>query len=104
MQFFLIGKQSFNLPASSKHGAPPELTGKLNHIDNKNCSSKRKRQTSSREMNGNCCFDIPARVVLYFLSWSGFLVSFMMRNDVSLIILIQRMHMFIGIFSITKIL
>jgi MFS family permease len=27
---------------------------------------------------------IPARVVLYFLSWSGFLVSFMMRNDINL--------------------
>lgn len=26
---------------------------------------------------------IPARVVLYFLSWSGFLVSFMMRNDIN---------------------
>lgn len=25
----------------------------------------------------------PARVVLYFLSWSGFLVSFMMRNDIN---------------------
>ncbi|KRG03889.1 vesicular glutamate transporter 1 [Drosophila mojavensis] len=26
---------------------------------------------------------IPARIVLYFLSWSGFLVSFMMRNDMN---------------------
>ncbi|XP_017065631.1 vesicular glutamate transporter 3 [Drosophila eugracilis] len=26
---------------------------------------------------------IPARLVLYFLSWSGFLVSFMMRNDMN---------------------
>lgn len=26
---------------------------------------------------------IPARLVLYFLSWSGFLVSFMMRNDIN---------------------
>lgn len=26
---------------------------------------------------------VPARVVLYFLSWSGFLVSFMMRNDMN---------------------
>jgi hypothetical protein len=34
------------------------------------------------KMNPNS-FDIPARLVLYFLSWSGFLVSFMMRNDVS---------------------
>lgn len=27
---------------------------------------------------------MPARVVLYFLSWSGFLVSFMMRNDINI--------------------
>lgn len=26
---------------------------------------------------------IPARLVLYFLSWSGFLVSFVMRNDIN---------------------
>ncbi|XP_037814009.1 sialin isoform X1 [Lucilia sericata] len=26
---------------------------------------------------------VPARLVLYFLSWSGFLVSFMMRNDMN---------------------
>ncbi|XP_023166707.1 uncharacterized transporter slc-17.2 isoform X2 [Drosophila hydei] len=26
---------------------------------------------------------ISARLVLYFLSWSGFLVSFMMRNDMN---------------------
>lgn len=29
------------------------------------------------------CRDVPARFVLYFLSWSGFLVSFMMRNDIN---------------------
>lgn len=29
---------------------------------------------------------IPARLVLYFLSWSGFLVSFMMRNDINITI------------------
>lgn len=29
---------------------------------------------------------VPARVVLYFLSWSGFLVSFVMRNDINLAI------------------
>ncbi|XP_059613041.1 vesicular glutamate transporter 2 [Phlebotomus argentipes] len=29
---------------------------------------------------------IPARVVLYFLSWSGFLVSFVMRNDINIAI------------------
>lgn len=27
---------------------------------------------------------VPARLVLYFLSWSGFLVSFMMRNDINI--------------------
>lgn len=26
---------------------------------------------------------VPSRMVLYFLSWSGFLVSFMMRNDIN---------------------
>lgn len=30
------------------------------------------------------CREIPARLVLYFLSWSGFLVSFMMRNDINI--------------------
>ncbi|XP_019877715.2 sialin [Aethina tumida] len=29
---------------------------------------------------------VPARLVLYLLSWSGFLVSFMMRNDINLAI------------------
>lgn len=29
---------------------------------------------------------MPARLVLYFLSWSGFLVSFMMRNDINIAI------------------
>ncbi|XP_052869216.1 vesicular glutamate transporter 3 isoform X1 [Anopheles cruzii] len=29
------------------------------------------------------CDRIPARLVLYFLSWSGFLVSFVMRNDIN---------------------
>lgn len=29
---------------------------------------------------------IPARLVLYFLSWSGFLVSFMLRTDINLAI------------------
>lgn len=83
MQFLSIEEPPFDLP--TKHGAPPELTGKYNHKTKRNCSSKREQQISSgREMNGSCCFDVPARVVLYFLSWSGFLVSFMMRNDVSI--------------------
>lgn len=29
---------------------------------------------------------VPARFVLYLLSWSGFLVSFMMRTDINLAI------------------
>lgn len=29
---------------------------------------------------------VPARLVLYMLSWSGFLVSFMMRTDINLAI------------------
>ncbi|KAK9872866.1 hypothetical protein WA026_019653 [Henosepilachna vigintioctopunctata] len=29
---------------------------------------------------------VPARLVLYMLSWSGFLVSFMMRTDINLTI------------------
>lgn len=29
---------------------------------------------------------IPARLVLYFLSWSGFMASFMMRNDINIAI------------------
>lgn len=32
---------------------------------------------------------IPARVVLYFLSWSGFLVSFMMRNDINFALVVM---------------
>lgn len=33
---------------------------------------------------GSLADKIPARLVLYFLSWSGFLVSFVMRNDINL--------------------
>ncbi|XP_044315176.1 vesicular glutamate transporter 1 isoform X6 [Drosophila rhopaloa] len=39
----------------------------------------RSRVSPSRRLNDK----IPARLVLYFLSWSGFLVSFMMRNDMN---------------------
>jgi hypothetical protein len=35
------------------------------------------------------CRDVPARFVLYFLSWSGFLVSFMMRNDINFAIVVM---------------
>ncbi|XP_017483253.1 PREDICTED: uncharacterized protein LOC108372112 isoform X2 [Rhagoletis zephyria] len=44
-------------------------------------------EESRNERETNFCFQlnarIPARLVLYFLSWSGFLVSFMMRNDIN---------------------
>lgn len=40
-----------------------------------------------RRNRQRCCTaleeKIPARLILYFLSWSGFLVSFMMRNDMN---------------------
>jgi hypothetical protein len=35
------------------------------------------------------CFEVPARLVLYFLSWSGFLVSFMMRNDINFALVVM---------------
>lgn len=35
------------------------------------------------------CDRIPARLVLYFLSWSGFLVSFVMRNDINFAITVM---------------
>lgn len=44
---------------------------------------------SSKRMNMNCFSNVPARVVLYFLSWSGFLVSFMMRNDINFAIVVM---------------
>lgn len=40
------------------------------------------QSTSSKNLYANTD-RIPARLVLYFLSWSGFLVSFMMRNDIN---------------------
>ena len=36
-------------------------------------------------MRASCVSDmVPARAVLYFLSFSGFLVSFMMRTDINI--------------------
>lgn len=35
------------------------------------------------------CIEVPARLVLYFLSWSGFLVSFMMRNDINFALVVM---------------
>jgi hypothetical protein len=53
------------------------------------------RRTPSKEvavdqsMKMNCYSDVPARLVLYFLSWSGFLVSFMMRNDINFALVVM---------------
>ena len=40
-------------------------------------------------MKMNCFQNVPARLVLYFLSWSGFLVSFMMRNDINFALVVM---------------
>lgn len=45
-------------------------------------------KVSNRRMKMNC-FEVPARLVLYFLSWSGFLVSFMMRNDINFALVVM---------------
>ncbi|KAG5684804.1 hypothetical protein PVAND_014017 [Polypedilum vanderplanki] len=66
--------ESYNIKCSS---FPSTKQESLTCVTKKN--SNRKNNTT---MNPNC-FNIPARVVLYFLSWSGFLVSFMMRNDIN---------------------
>lgn len=75
----------YNLSGKNAHNS---LILKYGGADLDECYIVQKQQESVRNqnMNPNCCYNIPARVVLYFLSWSGFLVSFMMRNDVSIII------------------
>lgn len=45
--------------------------------------------TPSSGLMNDMCDRIPARLVLYFLSWSGFLVSFMMRNDINFAITVM---------------
>lgn len=46
--------------------------------------------TNRRRRKSNVLLDkIPARLVLYFLSWSGFLVSFMMRNDINFALVVM---------------
>lgn len=87
--FVYIGLHSYNLP-TQKNDAPQNLAVDFKQVyrSNNNCSklTSAKQTTSSiSKMNRNCCYNVPARVVLYFLSWSGFMVSFMMRNDVSCI-------------------
>jgi hypothetical protein len=44
---------------------------------------------NKKSMNMNCFRNVPARLVLYFLSWSGFLVSFMMRNDINFALVVM---------------
>jgi hypothetical protein len=44
---------------------------------------------NNKSMNMNCFRNVPARLVLYFLSWSGFLVSFMMRNDINFALVVM---------------
>lgn len=44
---------------------------------------------SHKRMKMNCLSNVPARLVLYFLSWSGFLVSFMMRNDINFALVVM---------------
>lgn len=51
-------------------------------------SSSIETVTSNKRMKMNC-FEVPARLVLYFLSWSGFLVSFMMRNDINFALVVM---------------
>lgn len=49
-----------------------------------------KRAAASRKNMKMGCFEaVPARLVLYFLSWSGFLVSFMMRNDINFALVVM---------------
>jgi hypothetical protein len=48
-----------------------------------------KASTASRKRMKMNCFQVPARLVLYFLSWSGFLVSFMMRNDINFALVVM---------------
>lgn len=47
------------------------------------------KSSSNKRMKMNCFSNVPARLVLYFLSWSGFLVSFMMRNDINFAIVVM---------------
>jgi hypothetical protein len=62
--------------------------GALNGVNHDSSSSTKEAIASNRRMKMNC-FDVPARLVLYFLSWSGFLVSFMMRNDINFALVVM---------------
>lgn len=60
------------------------------NVINRNYNSLSKQDISSKKsMKMNCFEVVPARLVLYFLSWSGFLVSFMMRNDINFALVVM---------------
>lgn len=60
-----------------------------NVINNNYHSPSKKDNSSNKSMKMNCFEVVPARLVLYFLSWSGFLVSFMMRNDINFALVVM---------------
>lgn len=71
-----------------KHENGVKLTdGLTNGNHHHHQDSSLPRISSPRKMN--MFHYIPARLVLYFLSWSGFLVSFMMRNDINFAIVVM---------------
>ncbi|XP_055383878.1 sialin [Condylostylus longicornis] len=55
---------------------------------NDNCNNSSRSVINNNSTRRNYISEkVPARLVLYFLSWSGFLVSFMMRNDINFALL-----------------
>lgn len=87
----LISNRLFNLIFFSSSGVIL-LTLKKNEdsdVINQNYRSPSKQEITSKSMKMNCFEAVPARLVLYFLSWSGFLVSFMMRNDINFALVVM---------------
>lgn len=81
------GFSSYNYDVSAlKHGAVVEI---INDHQQKSKISQRTSKAESKAMKMSCCRGVPARLVLYFLSWSGFLVSFMMRNDINFALVVM---------------
>lgn len=70
-----------------KHENGVKLTDGFSNGNHHHQDSSSPRISSPRNMN--MFHYIPARLVLYFLSWSGFLVSFMMRNDINFAIVVM---------------
>lgn len=68
---------------STVSSSPPLLHQERHHIVLKKQRSQQQQQQQQQCSLFNLNDRIPARLVLYFLSWSGFLVSFMMRNDIN---------------------